>query len=162
MQQHSFPNQGPPPASQMLARPQWDNLHVKDGKREASVTLSYTPAALSSHGLVEKQDLRTALLMKPNLSTPIYASNTAHSWGSSCCWPKLFSVLTGSVSIPCCPLHLSVPWEDLTSLAEGRGQLATPQCHTHHLSISFIWVSFFAISGWSGPCLCPQWSTPRK
>lgn len=126
------------------------------------VRLGCTAAALSSHGLVENQDLKAALLMKSNLSTCIYASNTAHSWGSGCCWPKLFSMLIGSVSIPCCPTHLSVPWEDPTSLAEGRGHLATPQHHTDHLSISFIWVSFFAISGWSGPCLCPQWSTPRK
>lgn len=158
MQQHSLPRQGPPSASQTLARPQWDNLHVKVGR----VRLSCTPAALSSRGLIENQDPKAALLTKPNLLTFIYAINTAHSWDASCSQPKLFSMLIGSVSILCCALHLSISWEDPTSLVEGRGQLATPQCYTNHLSISFIWVSFFAISGWSGPCLCPQWSTPRK
>ena len=33
--------------------------------------------------------------------------------------------------------------------------------HTHWITWS-IWLSFLAISGWWGPCLWPQWSTPRK
>ena len=34
--------------------------------------------------------------------------------------------------------------------------------HTLYRNMVSIWVSLEAISGWLGPYLCPQWSTPRK
>ena len=34
--------------------------------------------------------------------------------------------------------------------------------HTLYRNMLSIWVSLEAISGWLGPYLCPQWSTPRK